>query len=443
MTATMDWAPEDAVLEHSILRKVIRRISPILALCYLAAILDRSNVGYAGLTMNKDLAFTATVFGFGTGIFFIGYFIFEVPSNVILEKVGARLWIARIMLTWGLVSAGTAFVWNDISFYVMRFLLGAAEAGFIPAYYYLTFWAPSRHRSKLVALVAVMGSVTAAISGPVSGWILDTFTGTWGLASWQWLFLLEATPSMVMALVVFAALPDTPAQATWLTQPERTWLSHSLHAERADREAVHKLTLGAALKHPRVLVLCLVYFGIVIGNGGSGVFLPQIVKSFGLSNTQVGWVLVLPNLLTAVSVILWSRHSDRTGERYLHTILPIAVASCGLVCVALSNSSLLSFVGITMTILGSWCAIVVFWTFPTMFLSGTAAAGGIALINSTGNLGGFIGPYMVGWIKDQTGGFGGGLVVLATLMALNILLILAVAQAMHRDDQVRLSQTAQ
>ena len=443
MAAAADTAPEDRALEQSILRKVVRHISPILALCYFAAILDRSNVGYAGLTMNKDLAFTATVFGFGTGIFFVGYFIFEVPSNVVLEKVGARLWIARIMLTWGLVSAGTAFVWNDISFYVMRFLLGAAEAGFIPgAYYYLTFWAPSRHRSKLVALVAVMGSVTGAISGPVSGWILDTFTGTWGLASWQWLFLLEATPSMAMAVVVFAGLPDSPARAGWLTGAERAWLTRSLDAERADREAVHKLTLGAALKHPRVLVLCLVYFGIVIGNGGSGVFLPQIVKSFSLTNTQVGWVLVLPNLLTAVSVILWSRHSDKTGERYWHAIGPIAVASCGLVCVALSSSPLLSFVGITMTILGSWCAIVVFWTFPTMFLSGTAAAGGIALINSTGNLGGFIGPYMVGWIKDRTGGFGGGLVALATLMALNILLILLVAQAMRRDDQLRLTRAA-
>jgi ACS family tartrate transporter-like MFS transporter len=443
MAAATTTASEDGTLEHSILRKVIRHISPILALCYFAAILDRSNVGYAGLMMNKDLAFSATVFGFGTGIFFIGYFIFEVPSNVVLEKVGARLWIARIMLSWGLVSAGTAFVWNDTSFYVMRFLLGAAEAGFIPgAYYYLTFWAPGRHRSKLVALVAVMGSVTGAISGPVSGWILDTFNGVWGLASWQWLFLLEATPSIVMALVVFASLPDSPAQAAWLAPTERAWLARNLDAERADREAVHKLTLGAALKHPRVLVLCLVYFGIVIGNGGSGVFLPQIVKSFSLTNTQVGWVLVVPNLLTAVSVILWSRHSDRTGERYWHVVIPIAVASCGLVCVALSSSSLLSFVGITMTILGSWCAIVVFWTFPTMFLSGTAAAGGIALINSTGNLGGFIGPYMVGWIKDQTGGFGGGLVALATLMALNIVLILLVAQAMRRDEQLRFARVA-
>jgi ACS family tartrate transporter-like MFS transporter len=444
LAAAAGIAAEGAALEQSILGKVIRHISPILAMCYFAAILDRSNVGYAGLTMNKDLAFSATVFGFGTGIFFIGYFIFEVPSNVVLEKVGARLWIARIMLTWGLVSAGTAFVWNDISFYVMRFLLGAAEAGFIPgAYYYLTFWAPSRHRSKLVALVAVMGSVTGAISGPVSGWILDTFTGTWGLASWQWLFLLEATPSIAMAAVVLAGLPDSPARAAWLTQTERAWLARGLDAERAEREAVHKLTLGAALKHPRVLILCLVYFGIVIGNGGSGVFLPQIVKSFSLTNTQVGWVLVLPNLLTAVSVILWSRHSDKTGERYWHAIIPITVASCGLVCIALSSSSLLSFLGITMTILCSWCAIVVFWTFPTMFLSGTAAAGGIALINSTGNLGGFIGPYMVGWIKDHTGGFGGGLIALATIMALNILLILAVAQAMRRDDQLRLARTVQ
>lgn len=443
MTAAAGMGPDGVAIEQSILRKVIRHISPILALCYFAAILDRSNVGYAGLTMNKDLGLSATVFGFGTGIFFIGYFIFEVPSNMILEKVGARLWIARIMLSWGLVSAATAFVWNDVSFYVMRFLLGAAEAGFIPgAYYYLTFWAPSRHRSKLVALVAVMGSVTGAISGVISGWMLDAFAGTWGLAGWQWLFLLEATPSIVMAFAVFARLPDSPAQAGWLTQAERAWLTRSLDAERADREAVHKLTLGAALKHPRVLVLCLVYFGIVIGNGGSGVFLPQIVKSFSLSNTQVGWVLVLPNLVTAVGVILWSRHSDKTDERYWHAIIAVAVASCGLVCVALSGSALLSFVGITMTILGSWCAIVVFWTFPTMFLSGSAAAGGIALINSTGNLGGFIGPYMVGWIKDQTGGFGGGLIALAVLMALNILLILGVAHAMRSDNRLRVSRAA-
>jgi ACS family tartrate transporter-like MFS transporter len=436
-------APSDGAIERSIVRKVIRHISPILALCYFAAILDRSNVGYAGLTMNKDLAFTATVFGFGTGIFFIGYFIFEVPSNLVLEKVGARLWIARIMLSWGLVSAGTAFVWNDYSFYVMRFLLGAAEAGFIPgAFYYLTFWAPNRHRSKLVALVAVMGSVTGAISGPVSGWILDTFIGVWGLASWQWLFLLEATPSIVMAFIVLAGLRDSPAAANWLTDAERSWLARTLDGERAGREAVHKLTLGAALRHPRVLILCAVYFGIVIGNGGSGVFLPQIVKGFSFTNTQVGWVLVVPNLLTALAVILWSRHSDKTNERYYHVILPILVASSGLVCVALSTNPIVSFIGITMTILGSWCAIVVFWTFPTMFLSGTAAAGGIALINSTGNLGGFIGPYLVGWIKDRTGGFGGGLLSLAAIMALNILLILLVAQAMRRDDRQRLALAA-
>jgi ACS family tartrate transporter-like MFS transporter len=442
MTAA-EPALDDSAIEQSVVRKVIRHISPILALCYFAAILDRSNVGYAGLTMNKDLAFTATVFGFGTGIFFIGYFIFEVPSNIVLEKVGARLWIARIMLSWGLVSAGTAFVWNDYSFYVMRFLLGAAEAGFIPgAYYYLTFWAPSRHRSKLVALVAVMGSITGAISGPVSGWILDTFTGTWGLASWQWLFLLEATPSIVMAAVVLAGLCGSPAEAKWLTDAERRWLARTLDGERAGREAVHKLTLGAALRHPRVLILCAVYFGIVIGNGGSGVFLPQIVKGFSLTNTQVGWVLVAPNLLTALAVILWSRHSDKTDERYWHAILPILVAASGLVCVALSGSPILSFIGITMTILGSWCAIVVFWTFPTMFLSGTAAAGGIALINSTGNLGGFVGPYFVGWIKDRTGGFGGGLLALATVMVLNIVLILVVAQAMRRDDRQRLALAA-
>src|SRR5580704_14227263 len=248
MAAATTTASEDGTLEHSILRKVIRHISPILALCYFAAILDRSNVGYAGLTMNKDLAFTATVFGFGTGIFFIGYFIFEVPSNLVLEKVGARLWIARIMLSWGLVSAGTAFVLNDYSFYAMRFLLGAAEAGFIPgAYYYLTFWAPNRHRSKLVALVAVMGSVTGAISGPVSGWILDSFAGVWGLASWQWLFLIEATPSIVMAFVVLAGLRDSPAAARWMTDIERSWLTRTLNRERAGREAVHRLSLGASL----------------------------------------------------------------------------------------------------------------------------------------------------------------------------------------------------
>jgi ACS family tartrate transporter-like MFS transporter len=282
-----------------------------------------------------------------------------------------------------------------------------------------------------------MGSVTGAISGPVSGWILDTFSGRWGLASWQWLFLLEAIPSIVMAVVVLAGLCDSPAKARWLTDAERSWLARRLDGERAGREAVHKLTLGAALRHSRVLILCAVYFGIVIGNGGSGVFLPQIVKGFSLTNTQVGWVLVVPNLVTALGVILWSRHSDRTNERYYHVIIPILVASTGLVCVALSASPVVSFIGITLTILGSWCAIVVFWTFPTMFLSGTAAAGGIALINSTGNLGGFIGPYLVGWIKDRTGGFGGGLLSLAAIMAANIVLFLVVAQAMRRDDRQR------
>jgi ACS family tartrate transporter-like MFS transporter len=423
--------------DRTIAAKVAWRAAPLLMACYFVAFLDRVNVGFAALTMNKDLGFDSVIFGFGAGIFFIGYFIFEVPSNLILEKVGARMWIARIMLSWGIVSAATAFVWNDTSFYVCRFLLGAAEAGFFPGVVlYLTFWFPAEHRAKMIGLFMAAVPVSGIIGSPLSGWLLG-LEGTLGLRGWQWLFILEGMPSIVLSIVVWFCLTDRPSGASWLTAAERDWLETTLARERSHREAARKYRLGEALMNSRVLLLGVLYLGLVTGLYGVTFWLPQIVNGFGgLSSVEVGFVTAVPTLAAAVAMVIWTRHSDRTRERPWHVALPAFAGCLGLAASAFVSEPVLSTTALSIVLVGIYAAIATSWTLPTAFLRGTAAAGGIALINSIGNLGGFAGPYFMGWIKRATGDYALGLLFLGLGLAISGLIALWVRGVVANERPV-------
>jgi len=403
----------DETLERRTIAKVTWRLIPFLMVCYFVSFLDRVNLGFAGAAISKHFAFSATVFGLGAGIFFIGYFLFEVPSNILLEKYGARRWIARIMLTWGLVSAATAFVQGEYSFYTIRFLLGVAEAGFFPGIIlYLTYWFPAAYRARIVGWFMVAIPVSSVIGAPVSQWILS-LDGMGGLAGWQWLFLVEAAPSLVLAFIVLSYLTDKPTEAHWLEADERQWLSSTLDSERRHRESVKKFGLGEALTNPRVLLLSLVYFGDVAALYGVGFWLPQILGPLHLSPLANIGALAIPYAVGAVGMVLWVRRSDRTGERKLHTAIPAFVACLGLALVPFASDPVVEVVLLCVAALGIFAMLPVFWTLPTAFLTGTAAAGGIALVNSIGNLSGYVGPQVIGLIKDKTGGYDGGIWFLA------------------------------
>ena len=384
--------------------KIARRLIPYLILCYFVSYLDRVNLGFAALTFSKNLALTSTVFGLGAGIFFAGYFLFEVPSNLLLEKVGARVWIARIMITWGLVSACMALVGGTTSFYTVRFLLGVAEAGFFPGIIlYLTYWYTSAERARMIGLFMVAVPLSSVIGAPVSSLILQNFGGVAGLAGWQWLFILEALPAIVLGVVTFFYLDDGPQHAAWLSEDERKAVLDRLAADVTAREAIARYSLDETLRHPRVIGLALVYFGIVTGLYGFGFWAPQIVKAFGLSIVETGWVVAIPYVVGAAVMIPWARHSDTTGERVWHVALPAILGGVALIAGAYLKSPVLAMVALTVSSMGTLAALPTFWTLPTAMLTGTAAAGGIALINAIGNLGGFVGPFLVGWIRENTG----------------------------------------
>jgi ACS family tartrate transporter-like MFS transporter len=417
-----------------IANKVAWRLAPLLMLCYFVAFLDRVNVSFAALSMNADLGFDSAVFGFGAGIFFFGYFIFEVPSNLVLEKLGARVWIARIMFSWGLVSAAMALVWNEPSFYMGRFLLGAAEAGFFPGVVlYLTYWFTAEHRARMIGLFMAAVPISGVIGSPLSGWLLG-LEGTLGLHGWQWLFILEGLPSMLLSVVVWFCLTDRPSQASWLTSAERERLETSLERERAHRDSVRKYALGEALTNGRVLALSGLYLGLVTGLYGVTFWLPQIVKGFGgLSNLEVGFIAALPTLAAAIVMVAWTRHSDRTRERPWHVALPAFVGCLGLTASAYVSNPVLSTIALGVALIGIYAAIATSWTLPTAFLSGTAAAGGLALINSIGNLGGFAGPYFMGWIKTATGEYSLALLIIGIALAISGLIALAMRHAVANE----------
>ena len=405
-------------LERTTLAKAGWRLLPFLLLLYIIAWLDRVNVGFAALQMNEDLGFSAAVYGFGAGVFFVGYALCEVPSNLLLVRFGARRWIARIMITWGIISTAMMFVQGPLSFYVLRFLLGVAEAGFLPGIlYYLSHWFPSRERARAVSWFMVAIPVSTVIGAPLSGLLLE-LDGTLGLMGWQWLFLLEGLPAIVLGFVVLGYLTDTPEQAHWLDAREREWLSARIHAEQKAAHARHGVGLWQALRHPTVWLLGLVIFACQCGSYGLTLWIPQIVQSLsGLSNLAVSMISALPYAAAAVGMILIGRSSDRTGERFKHVAVPSFVAAVGFSASAFLSSPVPAMIALTVAAVGDLGTRGPFWALPTRFLAGSAAAAGIALINTLGSLGGFVGPYAVGLVREATDSFSGGLLFLAALLA--------------------------
>jgi D-galactonate transporter len=419
-------------LEQRTIAKVTSRLVPFLVLCYFVAYLDRVNVSFAALTMNKDLGLSASAFGFGAGVFFLAYFVFEVPSNLFLERVGARKWIARIMFTWGLISGAMAFVGGEYSFYALRVLLGIAEAGFFPGIiFYLTLWFPAVYRARIIGYFMAAIPLSTVIGAPISGLLLG-MEGVMGVKGWQWLFILEALPALMLSVVVFFYLTDRPADATWLTDDERTWLEARLARERKQRETARQYTVRDALLDPKVWALSLVYFGAVATNYGLSFFLPQIVKAFGVSNVQAGVIAALPYVVGSIGIVLWGRRSDRKLERRFHLAFPLFVASAGLAGAALLDDPTMKMAVLSIAGFGIFGCLPVFWTYPTAFLSGAAAAGGIALINALGNLAGFAGPFVMGRLKDMTGTYTAGLFCLSAIG----LIAMAVVLLLHHDHSL-------
>ncbi|MEQ5837889.1 MFS transporter [Paraburkholderia acidicola] len=410
-------------IESRTMRKILRRFAPLLTICFVVAFLDRVNVGFAALTMNKELGLSASTFGLAAGLFFLSYFVFEVPSNMLLERFGARRWIARIMFTWGLCSGATALVQGEWSFYAIRLLLGAAEAGFFPGVvFFLSLWVPASYRARVIGGFMAAMPLASVIGSPISGYLMSLH-GWMGLSGWQIMFLLEAVPSLILAAVVWNVLRDSPKQAEWLDDDERQWLEATLAAERAALPAVVNQSLMKMLGNPVILFTALSYFGVTGFNYGLSFFLPQIVRVFDLSIQQIGFVSALPFVAGAAGMIFWGRHSDRTGERRYHLLLPLALAAIGLTGSTLIPTPIGKLSLLCVASFGVFSALPVFWTVAPRLLGPMAAAAGIALINSLGNLSGFVNPYVVGRIKDATGSFNGGLQFIAVVGALAVVIL--------------------
>jgi len=410
----------------AIVAKVTRRIVPYIFLCYIVNYLDRFNVSFAALQMSSDLGFSELVYGLGASMFFLGYVCFEIPSNLIMEKIGARVWIARIMISWGLVSTCMMWVQGVKSFYVLRLLLGVAEAGFFPGMIvFLTYWIPAAERARAFALFLTSTSLAGVVGGPLSG-ALFRLDGLHGLKGWQWLFLLEGIPAILLGCFTLLYLVDRPARAKWLSTAERGWLSEVMDRENESKRLSHGWTLRQALTHRKVWRLCFLYFSIVISFYGVAFWLPQIVKSFsGLDNTTVATLSALPYVAASIAMVLVANHSDRTRERRWHVAAPAFAGALGLAAAVFFLQHLspwLAFISICVAASGIWSTLGPFWSLPTAFLSGTAAAGGVALINSVGNVGGFVGPYVVGYVRQTTQSFTNGMLILAlTLLIAGVL----------------------
>jgi|SRR5579872_4069892 len=402
-------------LERQAFRKIAFRLLPILTIAFFLNFLDRNNIGYAGLTMNKEIGLTATQFGYGAGIFFLGYCFFEIPSNIALYRYGARVWIARIMITWGVISTATIFVSGPASFYFLRFLLGVAEAGFFPGVaYYLGSWFPADYRARVLAwfLLTIPGS--PVIGGPLSG-LLFKLDGVAGLSGWKWLFVAEGIPSIIVGVILFLVLRDTPEEAGWLSEEERRVVIARIPSEPREQE---RKKLGPALKDVRVLILSVVMLGFTIGSYAVTIWLPQMIKVSQFSNTEVGFLSAIPYFFACVGSILWAAHVDRSGKKIGNLTMACLVSTLGLVISIVSHSFIVSMMGMAVALIGITSARAIFWTIPTRFLTAMAAAGGIAFINSIGTLGGFIGPSIMGWFKDRTGSFSTGLLAVSGFLLL-------------------------
>ena len=426
-------------MEATVISKVTWRLIPFMIILTMVNFVDRVNIGYAALTMNKDLGIDPAVYGFAAGIFFLGYILFEVPSNVLLHRVGANIWLARIMFTWGLVSMGMAFVTGALGLYVMRFLLGVAEAGFIPGItLYILLWIPLRHRARITAYWILATPFAGILGGPISGLLLQ-LDGALGLRGWQWLFLAEGLPAVLFAFATFFYLTPVPAKARWLQDDEREWLQRTLEqeSEQVNTEARRRFTLASALLNWRVLVLGLLYIGMNMGLSGINNWMPTIIKSLGtMSNLEVTMVTAIPWICAAVAAILWGRHSDRSNERYINLAIPRIIGAIGFAASAYVSSPLLGIVCLSIAVMGIIAGYTVFWVVPGTFLTGVAAAGGIALVNSMGNIGGFIAPFTIGWIRQGTGSFTYALPVLAGAMATAGVIAFLIRPARHPADQI-------
>lgn len=404
--------------------KVTWRLIPFLFLCYVAAYLDRVNVGFAKLQMLADLQFSETVYGLGAGIFFLGYFLFEVPSNIILHKVGARIWIARVMLTWAIISGAMMFVTTPFMFYLLRFLLGVAEAGLFPGVIlYLTYWYPAERRGKVIALFMTGIPIAGVIGGPLSGWIMQAMSGWHGLAGWQWMFLIEAIPSVVLGFAVLLYLDNGIESARWLSSDEKELLARNV-AE--DQKGVQSHNLRDGFTNPLVWLLSGVYFCFIMGLYGIGFWLPTLIRNAGISSPlTIGFLTVLPYSAAAVAMVLVSRHSDAARERRWHLIVPGLVGAFGwLITVQYGANTTIAIAALTIATMGVMTTLSQFWCLPTAILGGAAAATGIAVINSVGNLAGFVSPYVIGWIIDRTKSTDLGIYTLAVSICIGSLLVL-------------------
>jgi MFS transporter, ACS family, tartrate transporter len=405
--------------QEAVLEKIAWRIVPLLTLAYVVNYLDRTNIGFAALTMNQDLGFTATQFGVGAGILFVGYTVFEIPSNLALYRFGARRWIARIMITWGIVSALTALVVGVKSYYLARFALGVAEAGFFPGVaYYFAAWFPAQYRTRMLAWFLVAIPLSSVIGGPISGMLLE-LDGAFGLRGWQWLFIAEGLPAIILGVAVLRMLADRPETANWLSPKEREILQAMLDAERRERP---KSSLATALSDVRVIILAVVQFGFTLGSYGVGIFLPQIIKTGGQSNIVVSFLAAIPYIFASVGMIWWAWHVDRTGKKIGNLTIACGVAALGLAASVLSGNLVVALAALTVALVGITSARAIFWPIPTRFLSGVGAAAGLAFINSIGTAGGFAGPYLMGFLKDFTGSFTAGLLAMAGILLLTTLL---------------------
>ena len=414
-------------IERETIKRVGWRLLPLLVLGYFCAALDRSNVGMAAATMSPDLGFSNAVFGFGAGLFFFGYLLAEIPSNLFLNKIGARRWIARILVTWGIISGLTAFVWNDWSFYGVRLLLGLAEAGFYPGVLlYLTWWFPSYYRSRATALFMSAATISLIV-GPLAGGLLLRLNGVSGLAGWQWLFIVEALPPIVMCFVMWHLLTDKPADAAWLQPDQRTWLAERLDSERAQREVIRKFSLGQAFSNPKMWLLTAAEFGHQVAGYGLVFFMPLIVKGLGVPTDWIGPVSAVPYLFAFAAMLFWGWHSDLTGERTWHVVGALLLVSAGLASCTLIGLGhpVVTMIALIFAVMGNQSIAPVFWSIPSALLTGTAAAGGIAMINSVGNLGGWFGPWVYGLVKDASGSTSLGLLCLAAAPVIAAIAVIA------------------
>ncbi|MDQ0560164.1 D-galactonate transporter [Rhizobium mesoamericanum] len=425
-------APVDGVyaaqaVEDRAYGKVFWRIVPFLMLCYVVAYLDRVNVGFAKLEMSSELGLSEAAYGIGAGIFFIGYFLFEVPSNIIMNKVGARVWIARIMLTWGIISAAFMFTSSETVFYVLRFLLGVAEAGFFPGIIlYLTAWYPAHRRARIITTFMSAIPISAIFGNPLSGLLMDSFHGTHGLSGWQWMFLIEAIPAILFGVATFFYLDDKIRDAKWLGDEEKQVLMANIEAENKAKVASPH-SIGATLTDRRVWLMCLIYFCFVLGQYGLNFWMPTIVKASGVTgNLNIGLISAIPYICTFVAMLALGRSADRLRERRWHLVIPALIAAGGFVAATTATSTTVAIVCLSLAAAGAISCAPLFWSLPTAFLAGTGAAAGIAWINSVGNLAGFLGPFLVGYLKDLTGSNSAGMYLLAAALLVGSLAVLQV-----------------